>query len=459
VTLPLLFNKTDRRVLVLAPPLILANLSEPAKGWVDTILVGYLPDPNLISAVGLGTLIFTFLFWAFGFLRLGTVGFAAQAAGRGDAFGLAAVLWRGLALAAAISLLLVLLQGPIAWGALAFFDAGAAVDAPTQVYFDWRIWAAPSALGFYCLQGWLLGLHDIRAVAILTIGQHFLNALLSAFLVLVFDLGIVGVAAGTLIAEWLIFFIAAWVTWRHYRRRGLRFAPAMLKGGAEMLAFLASNFDLFLRIVAMMLAFALFSRESAALGERMLAVNTLLLQLLNLTAAAMDGFKDVAEPLVGSAAGRRDRAALTDAVRSCLKIGALFGLLLILFTWLLGPLVLDLFTQHQDLVAEALLFLPWLIVGPVVFLVSFVMDGVFVGATRTAAMRNAMLASLLLFLALSWLLVPLMGNHGLWLAFILWYGSRGLALALLLPRELTKMAAAPPPPRSPAPIEPGSPPR
>ncbi len=425
-----------RQVGRLAAPIILANLGQPLMGIVDTALSGHLADPALIGSVSVGALIFSFLFWGFGFLRLATGGYTAQARGAGDDVEIRAVLGRAYLLALLLAALLLIVQAPVEALALELIAASEAVNRGASIYFSVRIWAAPATLSFYCMHGWLLGMQDTRSVMVLTLSLQGLNAAISCFLVLVLDWGIFGVAAGTLVAEYLAAGIGLLLIASHLRRHPARVGRRRLLDLAKLKDLVAVNLNLMIRSYALLVGIGLFTSVSAQFGDRTLAANNLLQQLYALVVYGLDGFADASEALVGHAKGARDRLRASRTIRAALQMAALVALGASLAYLVLGAPLLELFTKHEAVVAEARDYLVYLVLVPAAGFWCFVLDGVFIGAMRTAAIRNAMLVSLALFWLAQALLVPTWGNDGLWLAFLLFFLSRGATLAAALPRLL-----------------------
>lgn len=425
----------NRRVLALAGPIILANLSTPLLGAVDTAVVGHLPDPAAIGGVGIGSVIFSFLFWGFGFLRMCTTGFAAQAFGAGDHRELRLVLLRALLLGLVLGSLVLLLQGPIALLAFGLFGASEAVESHALAYYELRIFAAPFTLVNYCLLGWLLGTRRAGAALVLQILLNGINILLDLVFVIGLGWGIEGVALASVIAEAVAALLglalvlrleAPGETWGAW--------PWSEVGHWEpLLALLRVNFDIFVRTLSLIFAFAYFTDQSAQLGDAPLAGNQILQQFKLFLAHGLDGFAHAAEILAGNAKGARSRSDFRQVVR----VSGLWALgLALVFTlvfWAFGPLLIRLFTDHAEVRAAALAYLPWMIASPLVSVWSYQLDGIFIGATRSAALRNAMLMSVGLYLPACWLLVPWLGNHGLWLALTLFMAMRAVTLGLYYP--------------------------
>jgi MATE family multidrug resistance protein len=430
-----------RRVWRLALPIIVANLTQPLMGMVDSAIMGHQPDPALIGAVAVSALIFSLLYWGFGFLRMGTTGFAAQAFGARQPAELAACLARPMLLAMLLGGILVACQEPIADLAFSTIAPSEAVEGPARLYVGVRIWSAPASLAAYVVVGWLLAVQDTRWVLALSVLTNLLNLFFCLFFVLALDWGIEGVAAGTLCAEYATLLVSipllAWKLGRYAAAPGW----ARVFDPVRLLVLLRVNADLFLRTVALLAVFFVFTSAGARQSDAILAANALLLHLHSLTSYALDGFAHATETLAGAAWGARKRAAFKGAIEASTLWAAIFAIGFAIAYAVAGPALLSLFTDHQDIIDVALEYLPWMVVGPLVSIWSYMLDGIFVGATHTAAMRNTMLLALLLFLGLIWVLLPSAGNHGLWIAFLAFMLARGLGLGALLPGLLRRLPA------------------
>jgi MATE family, multidrug efflux pump len=301
-------HSPHRRIWRLAGPIIFSNVTVPLLGAVDTAVVGHLPDPALIGGVAIGATIFTFTYWAFGFLRMGTTGFVAQAFGAGDESELKAVVLRALLLALGIGALIVALQWPILKLSLWLFGASTAVEAYAATYFAVRIWGAPAALINYAVLGWLLGVQNARLAFLTQLFMNGLNMALAVLFVMGFGWGIQGVAAATLIAEIAGAALGLWLLWGSVRRRGGGWPWARLNAPGRMAALLKVNLDILIRTLCLMFAFAYFTAKSAGMGDAVLAANAILQHLQAIMAYGLDGFAHAAEMLVGAAIGARDRA-------------------------------------------------------------------------------------------------------------------------------------------------------
>ena len=432
---------THRRVLKIAVPVVLSNVTVPLLGAVDTAVIGQLGQAAPLGAVGLGAVVLATLYWAFGFLRMSTSGLASQARGAGDAPEQAAVLLRAMIVAAAAGLALILAQAFLFWAALGLAPASEEVEGLARQYLTIRIWGAPATIAVYALTGWLIGMERTRGVLWLQLLQNGMNILLDLWFVLGLGWGVPGVAAATLIAEWAGFFFALWLA---RDVLGAAFRPALARLGDRLALrrmFTASR-DIMIRTVMLQLCFTSFIFLGAREGDVTLAANQVLLQFLEITAYALDGFAIAAETLVGQAVGARALAPLRQATRISMQWG--FGgaaLMSVAFLIAGGPII-DLMTTAPDVREAARHYLPWLILAPLIGVASWIYDGIFVGALMTREMLRAMLLSSLLYLAAVVALPLLIGNHGLWAALIILNLARGLTMRAAYPRLYARVSAA-----------------
>ncbi len=430
----------NRRTWALAGPIILSNVTVPLLGMVDTAVVGHLPDPRYIGGVAIGALIFNFVYWGFGFLRMGTTGPTAQAWGADDPAEIRAVLARALLLAFGLGAVLLLVQGPV--GALAFrlLHASAGVEAEGAAYYAVRIWGAPAALANYVLLGWFFGLQDARWPLILQIFMNGLNIILDFVFVMGLGWGVEGVAAATLIAEYAALALGLLLVARRLGMLGEGRARGRILDGARFRRMLAVNRDIFIRTLLLITSFALFTDRGATLGDVTLAANAVLLHLVSVSAFGLDGFAHAAEALVGGAVGRRSGADLSGAVRAAMRWGGITAVLTATAFALAGGLLIDLMTTIPEVRVMARDYLVWAVAMPLVSVWCYLYDGIFLGATRTHEMRNAALVTTALYVAALWILVPLWGNHGLWLALLCMNALRGVTLAAYYPRLARSVA-------------------
>lgn len=423
-----------RRVLTLAFPVVLANLTQPILGAVDTAVAGHLGSAADLGGVALGGLFFSFVFWGFGFLRMGTTALVAQAHGAGDRDALRACVLRALLLALLIGCTILAVQRPLIDEALDLIGGSRTVLANAHRYCLARIGAAPFALANYVVLGYLLGVQRVRSALGLQVLINLVN--IAAVLGYVHGLhwGIAGIGAATATADAAGFIAGAVLLWR-LRPRGLA-SPGWrtVAEPAALRRLVAINRDLFLRTLGVLGSFGWFAHVGARQGDAILAANALLLNFQTFMAYGLDGFAHAAEALVGAAVGRRDREAFRQAVRVCLLWSVIGALGFSLVYGLAGGQVINLLTDQPLVRATARTYLPWAAVLPLVSVLGFLLDGVFIGATRTREMMWTMALSLLLFLTASWALTGLWGNHGLWGALLLFMAARGVSLLAVLPR-------------------------
>jgi multidrug resistance protein, MATE family len=419
---------TNARVLKIALPIVAANVTVPLLGLVDTAVVGQLGQAAPIGAVGLGAVILAAFYWMFGFLRMGTTGLVAQAHGAGDRAEVAAVLQRGLIVAGAAGLALVLLQGPFVAAAFRLAPASEQVETLASAYLGIRIWGAPATIALYALTGWLIALERTRAVLALQLVMNGLNIVLDVWFVLGLGWGVEGVAVATLIAEGAGLAFGLWLC-----RAGLRGAGARLLDGARLRRMAAVNGDIMIRSILLQGSITAFLFLSAGQGDTVLAANQVLLQFVELMAYLLDGFAFAAETLVGQAVGARTVARLDRAVAVTSAWAGVGALVMATGFALTGTTIIDLMTTAAEVRTTARSFLPWVVAAPVLGVGAFMLDGIFIGATRTAEMRNAMLVSVTLYGGLLWGLQP-WGNHGLWAAMACLLAFRGVTLLALYPR-------------------------
>lgn len=420
-----------RDVLDVALPMILANVTVPLVGIADSAAVGRLDDPTSLAGVAVGATVFSVMFTALNFLRMGTTGLAAQAHGAGDAAAGLAVLRQGLLVALGLALALVLLAAPIRLAAFALIDPEPAVLAEASAYFSMRLAGAPATLALFVLTGWFIGRGDGRSPLAVVLLVNLLNVVLDFAFVLGLGLAARGVALATVISEYSGVALGLGLALRARRAAG----AASRVPAPPWRRYLEVNLPLLVRTAALMLCFAFLTAMGARFGSAVLAANALLLNFLYLASYALDGFANAAESLVGRAVGARDAAMLRRALWLSARWSLGVALALSLGFWLGGPLLVDLMTTQPGLRELAREYLPWLVAVPLVGCWAFLFDGVFVGATLTREMRDTMLfAALGVYLPAWWLLQPL-GNHGLWLAFLLFFAARGAAQAWLLWRS------------------------
>jgi MATE family multidrug resistance protein len=423
---------THRRVLNVAVPIVISNATIPILGAVDTAVVGQLGLAAPIGAVGIGAIILTTIYWVFGFLRMGTTGMVAQARGAGDTAETGALLMRGLMIAGAAGLMFVVGQAAVVWAAFRIAPASAEVEGLARTYLGIRIWGAPATIAIYALTGWLIAMERTRGVLALQVLMNGVNVGLDLLFVLGLGWGVAGVASATLIAEWSGLLLGLWLCrdafageqWRDWARV---FDPGRLKRMAQV------NGDILIRSVLLQVSMTSFLFLGAGLGDVTLAANQVLLQFLAITAYALDGFAFAAEALVGQTMGRRDRAALRRSSMLSSEWGIGTAVAMSAAFLLAGPALIDVMTTAPEVRTEARAYLPWMVAAPIVGIAAWMLDGIFIGATETRALRNAMAVSATVYALAVWLLLPAYGNHGLWAALMILNATRGITLGLRYP--------------------------
>lgn len=408
--------------------MILSNISVPLVGLVDTAVVGHLDGAHYLGGAAVGATLITFILWAAGFLRMGTTGFVAQACGANDGDKLRLVLLQALWLALLLALLVWLVHEPLLRGALHFLDSSEALLEQARIYFNIRLISLPAALGNFVLVGWFIGAQRARAPLYLLLAVNLTNIVLDVLFVVVLDWGVAGAAWATVVGDYTGLLLGLWLL----RPVLARYPGVMAWGDALRLRGAAPlirvNRDILIRTLALELVFYLLVLQGARMGDSVVAANAVLLNFLLLTSHGLDGLAHAVEALGGHALGQRNRLA----IKRVLVVSTLWSLIVgagfVLAFNLSGVWIIHLLTSVESIRQVASAYLPWMAWMPLVAVWSYILDGLFIGATRARAMRNAMLlAVVLIYLPAAWLLRD-SGNHGLWLGFYLFMGTRGLLL-------------------------------
>ncbi len=418
---------------MLAGPIILSNISVPLVGAVDTAVVGHLPEPQSIGAVALGALIFSFLYWGFSFLRMGTTGFIAQAYGAGDWKGLSDTLLRVLLLAPLLGLFTIVIGWPLIDLILYLIDSSAGVEALAADYSHIRIWSAPAVLCLYAFTGIFIGMHNTRAAFILQLILNISNVLLDLLFVLGFNWGVEGVALASVLAEYLAMLCGFYLLRTQIRIAIGHFNRARLLARDALVKLFAANSNIFIRTLCLLFAFSYFTAKSASQGEVILAANAILLHLQSIMAYGLDGFAHAVEALAGSAYGAGRQRVFRRAVWLTSFWGAVIALLAGLVYFVFGDAIINLFTSIDAVADTASRYLPWMVIAPILSVWSFQLDGIFIGTGHTRAMRNAMIFSLVAYLLLLQLTIPMFGNHGLYFGLAIFMLIRALSLLFYFP--------------------------
>jgi MATE family multidrug resistance protein len=427
---------SHRKVWMLAGPIMISNISVPLVGAVDTAVVGRLPEPQAIGAVALGALIFSFLFWGFGFLRMGTTGFIARAYGANDQQALSDTLLRVLFLALSLGLLAILLSRPLIGFALYLIESSKEVEQLTASYAGIRIWSAPATLLIYVFTGVFIGMHHTGKAFVLQLVLNITNMLLDLLFVIGLGMGVEGVALATIIAEYLAVLCGFMLLRKPVIVALKQLDWQRLIERNALIELMSANGNIFIRTLCLVFSFAYFTALSAKMGEVLLAANAILLHLQSIMAYGLDGFAHAAEALTGSAYGAGKRSEFRRAVKLTSLWAAIIAALVSLAYLVFGELVLGLFTNIDSVLDAGVIYLPWAIISPLVSIWSFQLDGIFIGSGYTREMRNAMVFSMLAYLLLLSFLVPWWGNHGLFLSLSLFMVIRALTLGFYYPRIL-----------------------
>lgn len=423
---------THSRVIRIAAPIVISNATVPILGAVDTGVVGQIGDPVPIGAVGIGAIILSAVYWIFGFLRMGTAGLAAQARGAGDDAEVAALLSRALLIGFAAGAILILGQVLVFQVAFLVSPATPEVESLARDYMQIRIFSAPAAISLYGITGWLVAQERTGAVLVLQIWMNGVNVLLDLWFVLGLGWGVEGVAIATFIAEWTALSLGLWLCREVFRGIAWRAAERVFDR-ARLVVMAKVNSDILIRSVILQAIFVSFLFMGSDFGNVELAANQILLQFLYITAYAMDGFAFAAEALVGSAMGARNPSRLRRAALLSAGWGAAVSCGLGLFFGVFGGAVIDIMTTSPAVREAARIYLIYMVMAPFAGVAAWMLDGIFIGATRTVDMRNMMILSSLIYLAALLILVPAYANHGLWASLLISFIARGITLGSRYP--------------------------
>lgn len=416
--------------------MILSNVSVPLLGMVDTGVSGHLENASYLGAVAVGATIFGFLYTGVNFLRMGTTGITSQQVGGGDYDALRIALGQALIVALAISIVLILLRVPVGALAIDLIGAQAEVARFAHQYFSIRIWSAPATLANFALIGWFLGLQNARIPLVIVLAINVTNIVLDLVLVVGIGMKVDGVALASVVAEFTGFSVGLGFAHRELARYRGQWIASKLINVREYAAFFLINGNLFVRSLALMFAFVFITAQGARLGGLILAANAILMNLQNLIAFVLDGFAHAAEALVGKATGQRNRRALNRSVTLALRWSLFVAVAFSVTFWLLGKSLIMLLTDLAEVRSTTLNYLPWVILSPLVAVWSYLYDGVFVGATLAREMRDIMLVATFAVFIPAFFALQFLGNHGLWLSFMIFLAARGLGMHFYYRRRL-----------------------
>lgn len=425
------FHVTTARVFAIAVPAMLANLTTPLLGIVATTAIGRLGEPALLGGVAMASVVFDCVFWLFGFLRMGTVAFTAQAVGAANLLEVRAMLARGLLIAAAIGLALVALQVPLRLVVFPLMGGSTAVTQAAMLYFTIRMWSAPLALANYVLLGWMIGLARAGRALAVQIVINVANMVVTLALVLGAGMGVAGAAAAAVVAEAFGLLVGLLIA-RRLLGGAFGVPRAVLLDRAKLARMMSVNRDIMLRTAALVGAFMFFTAQGARAGDVTLAANAVLGNFILVGSFFLDGLANAAEQLCGRSVGARDRAGFARATRLVLGWGFVFAAAVTVSFLAFGTFLIDLTTTSEEVRDVAREFMVLAALAPVCGVMAYGYDGVYIGATWARDMRNLMIVSFLVFLAAWALLLPL-GNAGLWAALLAFFIARGALQALRYP--------------------------
>ncbi len=416
----------DKRIFRLALPNIITNITVPLLGMIDIAIAGRLGSAVYIGAIALGASIFNMIYWNFGFLRMSSSGFTSQAYGARDLTEVMNVLVRSLAIGLGSGLLIVLLQYPIGELAFNLVQSGPESIQHLKTYFRIVIWGAPAVLCMYAFQGWFIGMQNARIPMVIAILNNVLNIVLSLSFVYGFGMKINGIALGTVLSQTISLLVAAGFWWKYYRRLLKYVRKETTWNKPVMQRFFKVNGDIFVRTFLLTLVSSFFTFASSGMGDTILAVNALLMQFFMLFSYFMDGFAYAGEALTGRFVGAKNKEYLQWMIRRIFFWGLMVSLVAVVVYSLFPSQILRIMTNDMLIIERAKDFMFWTVLIPVVGFAAFLWDGIFIGATASRQMRNAMVYSSGIFFACYFAFTPLWGNNGLWLSFILYLLVRGL---------------------------------
>ena len=426
-------NLTHKRVLGVAIPIVLANATIPILGAVDTGVVGQMGLAAPIGAVGIGAIIISAIYWMFGFLRMGTTGLTAQAIGSNNQSETSALLVRGIIIGLVAGLVLILIQIPLFSGALGLSPASQEVEGLANEYLKIRVFSAPAAIAIFGITGWLIAKERTKAVLFLMLLVNSVNITLDFIFVLKLGWGVEGVAFATFIAEWLGLFYGLWLA-REGFNNGYWKNWAQIFDRVRLVQMARVNSDILIRSVLLEIGFVSFLFLGSSFDDATLAANQVLVQFLNITAYAMDGFAFAAEALVGQALGAKNRALFRRSAVMTSQWGVGLVVVMAIAFYVFGNTIINVMTTAEDVRVVSYDYLPWMILAPLVGAAAWMLDGIFIGATRTADMRNMMFISFCVYLIALAFLLPKYDNHGLWASLIIFSIARGVTLGYKYPK-------------------------
>lgn len=424
-------NTTNKEILNIAIPSIISNITVPLLGLVDVTIVGHLGSASYIGAIAIGGMLFNMIYWLFGFLRMGTGGMTSQAYGRNDTEEYNNILLRSLSISTAIALVMIMLQIPVRETAFLFIDASEEVKTLAAEYFHICIWGAPATLGLYSLTGWFIGIQNSRYPMFIAITQNIINIVVSLLLVTHFDMKIAGIAYGTLTAQYAGLIMALLFAARYFKKDGRHSSLKNIFKRKSMNQFFKVNRDIFLRTLCIVVVTVFFTSTGAAYGDTMLAVNTLLMQMFTIFSYIMDGFAYAGEAIIGKNIGAKDFKQLHRTIKHLLLWGAGVATAFTIMYALGGKGFLSILTNDMAVINASENYYYWVLAIPLAGVLTFILDGICIGATATGIMLKSIFIASLCFFLLFYTTNGTIGNHSLWLSFITYLLARGCTQSVM----------------------------
>lgn len=416
----------NKEILRLAIPNVISNVTVPLLGLIDLAILGRLDSVIYLDAVAVGSLIFNFVYWNFSFLRMGASGLTAQAYGAGDKSEQINVLIRGLVIAFFAGLLLILLKTPVGHLAFNLIESSEHVSAEAEKYFSIRIFAAPATIGLFAFSGWFIGMQNAIIPMIVAIAVNICNGILNYIFAIKMGMNAEGVAYGTVFSQYFGFSLSLALYLYKYPYNYSTLSAPVIFATEKLKRFFSVNRDIFLRTFCVIAVMSFFTSKSAAHSDTILAVNTILVQYFLTYSFFIDGFAYAAEALVGKYLGANQRRNMLAAIKSLFNWGVGISLVISICFVFAGENIMLLLTDNYKIIDESKEYLLWIKITPLVSMLAFLWDGVYIGATATKMMRNSLMVAASVFFAAYFSLNEVWGNHGLWFSFMLFLLSRGV---------------------------------
>ncbi len=418
-------------------PIMLANGAGPIVGLVDTLMVGRFVGTSALAGIGLGAVIYGIVYWGFGFLRMSTAGLAAQSDGAGAEGDVQAHILRAIPIGLFIGCVVVLIQFWLLPQAFKIYTAAPEIEASARTYINARLWGLPATLGTIALMGWFVGISRSGLALGLQIVLNIVNIILSPIFVIGLGAGLYGVGLASAFAEWAGFAAGVALALREIKRRGgfrpRAFSKATLFDKTALSKLGVANGNIFIRTMSLTLGFNFFGNAAASEGETFLAGYHVLMQMVTMAALVLDGFAHTAEAVTGAAYGAKDKPRFDRAVRMTSEFSVGFALICGALIYFGGPFLITALTKDPAVQQSALTYLPYCALAPIAGFAAYQMDGIFIGTTRTTAMRNAGITAVIIYIGVHYLIAPSLGAKGIWIAFLIYYIMRAVTLGLAYP--------------------------